>query len=37
MAPALSLAAAALGVLLIGLLSSPFIAAANGAANTIVK
>jgi NADH-quinone oxidoreductase subunit N len=36
-APALSLAAAALGVLVIGVLSSPFIAAANGAATTIVK
>jgi NADH-quinone oxidoreductase subunit N len=37
MAPAVSLAAAAIGVLVIGLLSSPFIQAATGAANTIVK
>jgi NADH-quinone oxidoreductase subunit N len=36
-APAVSLAAAAFGVLLIGIFSSPFIAAATGAANTIVK
>jgi NADH:ubiquinone oxidoreductase subunit 2 (subunit N) len=36
-APALSLAAAALGVLVIGLLSSPFIEAATRSANTIVK
>jgi NADH:ubiquinone oxidoreductase subunit 2 (subunit N) len=37
MAPAVSLAAAAIGVLIIGLLSGPFIQAATGAANTIVK
>jgi NADH-quinone oxidoreductase subunit N len=37
MAPAVSLAAAAIGVLVIGIFSSPFIAAAAGAANTIVK
>ena len=37
MAPAVSLAAAAIGVLVIGLLSEPFIRAATGAANTIVK
>jgi NADH-quinone oxidoreductase subunit N len=37
MAPAVSLAAAVLGVLVIGFLSSPFIAAATGAANTIVR
>jgi NADH-quinone oxidoreductase subunit N len=37
MAPAVSLAAAAFGVLVIGLLSAPFISAATGAANTIVK
>jgi proton-translocating NADH-quinone oxidoreductase chain N len=36
-APAVSLAAAAFGVLVIGIFSSPFIAAATGAANTIVK
>jgi NADH-quinone oxidoreductase subunit N len=36
-APALSLAVAATGVLLIGLLSSPFIEAATRSANTIVK
>jgi len=36
-APAVSLAAAAIGVLVIGIFSSPFIAAATGAANTIVK
>ena len=37
MAPAVSLAAAAIGVLVIGLLSEPFIRAATGAANTIVR
>ncbi len=37
MAPAVSLAAAAIGVLIIGLLSGPFIQAATGAANSIVK
>ena len=36
-APAMSLAAAAVGVLLIGIISSPFIAATTGAANTIVR
>jgi NADH-quinone oxidoreductase subunit N len=37
MAPAVSLAAAAIGVLVIGLLSEPFIRAATGAATTIVR
>jgi NADH-quinone oxidoreductase subunit N len=37
MAPAVSLAAATIGVLAIGLLSEPFIRAATGAANTIVR
>jgi hypothetical protein len=37
MAPAVSLAAAAFGVLVIGLLSEPFIRAATGAASTIVR
>jgi NADH-quinone oxidoreductase subunit N len=37
MAPAVSLAAAAIGVLVIGLLSAPFIQAASGAAGTIVR
>jgi NADH-quinone oxidoreductase subunit N len=37
MAPAVSLVAAAIGVLVIGLLSAPFIQAASGAAGTIVK
>jgi NADH:ubiquinone oxidoreductase subunit 2 (subunit N) len=36
-APAVSLAAAAIGVVVIGIFSSPFIAAATGAANTVVK
>jgi NADH-quinone oxidoreductase subunit N len=36
-APAISLAAATLGVVVIGLLSSPFIRAATQAAGTIVK
>jgi hypothetical protein len=37
MAPGVTLAAAAIGVLAIGLLSAPFIQAATGAASTIVR